>query len=57
VITQCAAVALTVQPKILALVQKRFLWRFPYLERAEGVLDGGLGVPPRPPELAAPVET
>ena len=34
------AVGLTVQPKVLALVQARFLWHFPYLERIHGILEG-----------------
>ena len=48
------------RPKVLALVQERYLWRFPYLERIQGVLDGvpttGPVGPPADPsclELAA----
>jgi hypothetical protein len=56
VITQRAAVGLTVEPKVRALVRARFLWHFPYLERIQGVLDGvprGLVGPPGPLGLAA----
>ena len=49
VITQCAAVGLTVEPKVLALVRARVLWRFPYLERIRGVLDGAPRGPVGPP--------
>jgi hypothetical protein len=45
-----------VEPKVLSLVRVRFLWRVPYLERVQGVLDGvhtGPVGPPGPPELAA----
>ena len=39
-----AAVGLTVEPKILALVHEHFLWRFPYLERIqEGSPQGAKG--------------
>jgi hypothetical protein len=44
------------QPKVVVLMRARFLWRFPYLERAQGVLDGvrrGVVGPPGPLELAA----
>jgi hypothetical protein len=57
VITQWAAVGLTVEPKVLALVYGCFLWQFPNLERIQGVLDGvrrGPAVgPPGTLELAA----
>ena len=58
VITQCAAVGITVEPKILVLnlVQEHFLLHFPDLERIQGVLDGvprGPVGPPGPLELAA----
>ena len=33
-------VGLTVEPKVLALVQECFLWRFPHLERVQGVING-----------------
>jgi hypothetical protein len=49
VITQWAAVGLTGEPKALAQVQERFLWRFPYLERVQGVLDGVPRGPVGPP--------
>jgi hypothetical protein len=55
-ITQSAAVGLTVEPKVLALVRARFLWNVPYLERIQGVLDGVRRGPvglPGPLELAA----
>ena len=45
VITQLAAVGLAVESKVLALVRARFLWRFPYMERVQGVLDGCQGDP------------
>jgi hypothetical protein len=39
------AVGLTVEPKVLALVRTHLLWRFPYMKRVHGVLDGvGSGV-------------
>jgi hypothetical protein len=38
--------------KDLALVQERFIWHVPYLERIQGVLDG-LWDPQDPIELAA----
>ena len=44
------------EPKVLALLRERFLWRFLYLERIQGVLDGmprGPVGPPGPLELAA----
>ena len=31
-VSSCTAVGLTVQPKVLALAQERFLWQFPDLE-------------------------
>jgi hypothetical protein len=34
--------------KVLALVQARFLWHFPYLERIQGVLDGVRRAPGTP---------
>jgi hypothetical protein len=34
------SVSLTVEPKVLALVQEHFLWNFPYLERIQGVHKG-----------------
>ena len=47
---------LTVESKVLALVQERFLWQFLYLEMIQGVLDtvprGSVGTP-APLELAA----
>jgi hypothetical protein len=49
-------VGITVEPKVPALVYERFQWQFPYLERAQGVLDGvrrGLVGPPGPLGLAA----
>ena len=49
-ITQWAAVGLTFEPKVLALVQERFLWHFPYsyLERIQGIRDKALhGTPGR----------
>jgi hypothetical protein len=49
VITQCAAAGLTVQPEALELVWTRFLWRCPYLERAQGVLGGVRRGPVGPP--------
>jgi hypothetical protein len=59
-ITQCATAGLTAEPKVLALVQERFLsilWHFPYLERIRGVLGGvptrGSVGPPGPLESAA----
>jgi hypothetical protein len=55
-ITQCAAVGLPVEPKVLALVRERFLWRCLYLERIEGLLGGvrrGPVGPPGPLALAA----
>jgi hypothetical protein len=60
VTTQRAAVGLTVEPKVLALVQARFLCYVPYLERAQGALDGvrrGLVGYPGTLELAALVTT
>jgi hypothetical protein len=45
-----------VEPKVLALVRARFLWRFPYPERVQGVLGrvrGGPVGPPGPLGLAA----
>jgi hypothetical protein len=40
-ITQCAAVGFTVEPKVLALLQGHCPWRFPYLEGdVQGFLDG-----------------
>ena len=55
VTTQLAAVGLAIEPKVLALVRARFLWRFPYLERTRGVFDGVRRGPVGPPgpELAA----
>ena len=46
------------EPKVLALnlVQRRFIWCVPYLERVQGALDGvrrGPVGPPGPLELAA----
>ena len=39
--SSCIRIGLTVEPKVLALARVRFLWRVPYLERVQGVLDGG----------------
>jgi hypothetical protein len=43
----------SVEPKLLVLVQERFLWHFHYMERIQGVLDGGVKVLRGPLGLAA----
>ena len=53
VITQWAAVGLTVEPKVLVLVRAHFLAHFPHLERVQGALRD----PPGSLELAALVGT
>ena len=52
-ITPYTAVGLTVEAKVLALARAHFLWRVPYLEGVQGVIDGVPRGPPGPPELAA----
>ena len=49
-VSSCRSYSLTVEPKVLALVQECFLWRVPYLERVQaGVLDGVRRGPVGPP--------
>jgi hypothetical protein len=60
-VSSCGPVGLTVEPTVLALAQERFLsilWHFPYLERIQGRVLGGVRGgpdvgPPGPLELAA----
>ena len=38
-VSSCWAYIIIVEPKVLALVRERFQWRFPSLEKIQGVLD------------------